>query len=114
MLTADIMIKMAFLSKNKKGNLILTKVLGVILDLALIAMVIIVLFAFVYNGTDYSKIEAAYIAKDVALLMGSLYAAPGNIYINYSSVNINISDYDLRIGENIVEEKHGRKGITGF
>ena len=61
-------------------------------ELVLVASVSLILWNHVGSFKDNTLLDARYISRDLALVLNTIYAAPGNIYYNY--------DYDLRSLDN--------------
>jgi len=77
-----------FLKKglNKKGQMS-DSVLKVIVDLIVLAFFTTVLYIYIIDSVNDSRFEKQFIARDVALLIDVIYAAPQELAVDYSSLN---------------------------
>lgn len=69
--------------KQKRGQ-ITTMVLWFMIDLVLAIVIFFILSSYVDRAAEYTTFEKNFLARDIALLIDTLYAAPGNVITNYS------------------------------
>ena len=88
------MQKRGFFSNNK-GNLITRQML---IHLGMIGLLVLIYFfldAYVDSIRQDTQFEQLFLSRDIALLMNSLYSAPGNVEYTYSFENLDLSRYDF-------------------
>lgn len=95
--------KIAFMQKrgskflNKKGTLALRQSL---IHLGMIALLVVVYFlmdAYVNSIAQDTEFERIFLSRDIALLVNSLYSAPGNVEYIYSFDKLDLSKFEFEL-----------------
>lgn len=71
-----------------------------VLELVLAIIIILALFFFVSDVAKKTIFEKNYMARDLAILLNTFYAAPGEVTYNYYE---NLKDFTFNFGDNKVE-----------
>lgn len=78
-------------------------------ELVLAAIVIIALINFVTDAVSKSIFEKNYLARDLALLVNTIYSAPGELTYNYEQSLDNYQfEFDFRQNQVLVHEKEDK------
>lgn len=83
------------LFNNKKAEGIETEIYYTIFEIVLVGIVVVALFAYIDSIRKDTMFEKTYLAKDLALMMDTIYAAPGNLRLSYSHQKLNISEFNF-------------------
>lgn len=92
------MQKRGFFSNNK-GTLVTRQML---IHLGMIGLLVLIYFfldAYVDSIRQDTQFEQLFLSRDIALLMNSLYSAPGNVEYTYSFENLDLSKYNFELKE---------------
>lgn len=92
---------------DKKGDFTLKALILLIIS-------VMVVVAFYQGGFSYGNMDAYYkisVAKDIALIVDSAYALPGDVELNY---NNNLSKYSVIVDGNIVKVYSKSFGAVDF
>ncbi|NQV09291.1 N-acetylmuramoyl-L-alanine amidase [Candidatus Woesearchaeota archaeon] len=100
------------LFSSKKGE-VNEELFFFIAELILTVMVFVILLAYVNSIRDNTLLEKNYLARDVALMVDSVYAAPGKINVGYSFGSIDLLDFSFGFNEQRagVLEENGEQTI---
>jgi len=98
--------------KGKKGDMEQT-IYFVIFEIILVAITAIALFNYTNNLAKSTSFEREAMSRDLALLIDTIYMAPGNLHYTYDN---NYTTFDFRVifGNSIVEVSEEGKPITPF
>lgn len=85
-------------------------------EMILIAIIAVVFFSFVKDIRENTILEKNYIARDVALTLDTVYAAPGEISAVYPSdelkESVNMKKYIVEIKENLVRVREPEEQVA--
>ena len=77
----------------------------------LIALFVLgVMLAYVDSIKDDSSFEKVYLSKDFALLVNVVYAAPGEVFYQYYSENIDLSKYFFNLKNQKASVEEAKEG----
>ncbi len=77
-------------------------------DLVLAAGIIIIMILFWRNAKDDTFLEKTFVARDVAMLLTTAYASPGELTYCYYGVGNYDFDYTIQDSQIVVEDKIGK------
>lgn len=80
---------------NSRKSSIETELYYTIFEIILVAMVVTALFAYLDSIRKDTLFEKTYLVKDLALMMNTIYAAPGNVRLSYAHEKLNLSEFNF-------------------
>jgi N-acetylmuramoyl-L-alanine amidase len=87
---------------GKKGQEMETEVYSTLMQIAILVFVLLSLGFYLKSVRDNTLFEKMYLARDVALVMNTLYAAPENTGMIYAAGEVNLANYSFDAKDNYI------------
>ena len=84
---------------NKKGSLITRQMLIHLGMISLLVFVYFLLKGYVDSVRNDAQFEMTFLTRDLALLMNTIYSAPGDVDYEYSYDKMNFYNFNFEIGD---------------
>ncbi len=88
-----------FIFSNKKATLITRQMLIHLGMLGLLVLTTIILFKYVKSVEEDTELQKLFLSRDLALLMNTLYSAPGDVTYTYSFDKLNLDNFNFEFME---------------
>ena len=98
-----------FLFTGKKAD-VTHELYFIIAQVSIALFILWVLLAYVDSIKEDTLFEKIYLSKDLALITNTIYAAPGNVFYEYSNEKANLSKYSFNFESQKVSVQEIKKG----
>ena len=82
---------------NKKGTLITRQMLEHLIKLGFLFFIYYLLQSYVKSIEKDTEFQKIFLSRDIALLVNTLYTAPGEVTYNYHSDKLDLSKFKLEL-----------------
>ena len=90
---------------NKKSQVSIRQMLIHLAMAGLLVFVFILMLKYVKSIENDTEFQNIFLSKDIALLMNTLYSAPGNVEYTYSSGKFDLTKFSLEITDYGTDKK---------
>ncbi|MBD3163807.1 hypothetical protein GF323_01280 [Candidatus Woesearchaeota archaeon] len=85
----------------------------ILLQVVLVGAVGLMLFNYINSFKENTIYDKNHLSRDIALVLNTLYMAPGNVYYEYEYSNMPLSYFDFYFNENTIGVSDSQQRVKG-